>query len=53
MQTGNPIMAKGQVRSNREAKKPKQAKKPTPAALPSGATPIKVAPSSSGNQKKH
>ncbi|WP_181969851.1 hypothetical protein [Paraburkholderia sp. DHOC27] len=46
-------MAKGQMRSNREVKKPKQAKKPTPAALPSGSPPIRVAPSSSSTPKKH
>ena len=31
-------MAKGQVRSNREAKKPKQVKKPAVAAAPDGLT---------------
>jgi hypothetical protein len=46
-------MAKGQMRSNREVKKPKQAKKPTPATLPSGAPPIRVAPASSSTPKKH
>ncbi|WP_281662457.1 hypothetical protein, partial [Paraburkholderia fungorum] len=50
---GEPIMAKGQMRSNREVKKPKQAKKPTPATTPSGAPPIRVAPSSSAAQKKN
>ncbi|MDE1008114.1 MAG: hypothetical protein OSB38_20815, partial [Paraburkholderia fungorum] len=50
---GEPIMAKGQMRSNREVKKPKQAKKPTPATTPSGAPPIRVAPSSSATQKKN
>ncbi|MFM0737825.1 hypothetical protein PQQ51_11335 [Paraburkholderia xenovorans] len=47
------IMAKGQMRSNREVKKPKQAKKPQPATSPSGAPPIRVAPSTSSTQKKH
>jgi hypothetical protein len=46
-------MAKGQMRSNREVKKPKQAKKPAPATLPSGATPIRVTPAPSATQKKH
>jgi len=31
-------MAKGQVRSNKEKKKPKQEKKPTAPALPFGST---------------
>lgn len=48
-----PIMAKGQMRSNREVKKPKQAKKPTPATTPSGAPPIRVAPTVSATPKKH
>jgi hypothetical protein len=47
------IMAKGQMRSNREVKKPKQDKKPQPATSPSGAPPIRVAPSSSATNKKH
>ncbi|MGF6530651.1 MULTISPECIES: hypothetical protein [Paraburkholderia] len=46
-------MAKGQMRSNREVKKPKQAKKPTPTTLPSGSPPIRVAPASSSTTKKH
>ncbi|MEA3087247.1 MAG: hypothetical protein QOC89_4944, partial [Paraburkholderia sp.] len=51
--TGESIMAKGQMRSNREVKKPKQAKKPQPATTPSGAPPIRVAPTVSATQKKH
>jgi hypothetical protein len=47
------IMAKGQMRSNREVKKPKQEKKPQPATAPSGAPPIRVAPSASATNKKH
>jgi hypothetical protein len=47
------IMAKGQMRSNREVKKPKQEKKPRPATAPSGAPPIRIAPSASATQKKH
>ncbi|CAE6695040.1 hypothetical protein R69888_00425 [Paraburkholderia haematera] len=46
-------MAKGQVRSNREAKKPKQDKKLKPATTPSGAPPIRVAQPASATQKKH
>ncbi|RKT26183.1 hypothetical protein B0G69_1919 [Paraburkholderia sp. RAU2J] len=46
-------MAKGQMRSNREVKKPKQEKKPQPATSPSGGTPIRVAPSVAATQKKH
>lgn len=46
-------MAKSQMRSNREAKKPKQPKKLQPATTPSGAAPIRVAPSASATQKKH
>ncbi|RKE26199.1 hypothetical protein B0G76_7811 [Paraburkholderia sp. BL23I1N1] len=46
-------MAKGQMRSNREVKKPKQDKKPKPATSPSGAPPIRVAPSGSTTQKKN
>ncbi len=34
-------MAKGQLRSNKEAKKPKQPKKPAGPALPYGATPLR------------
>jgi hypothetical protein len=52
-QLGESIMAKGQVRSNREAKKPKQEKKLKPATSPSGAPPIRVTPSASATQKKH
>jgi hypothetical protein len=47
------IMAKGQMRSNREVKKPKQDKKPQPATSPSGAPPIRVAPNTSATSKKH
>jgi hypothetical protein len=50
---GESIMAKGQMRSNREVKKPKQAKKPQPATSPSGAPPIRIAPSVPATQKKH
>ncbi|MGF6769094.1 hypothetical protein P3T18_001564 [Paraburkholderia sp. GAS199] len=46
-------MAKGQLRSNREVKKPKQAKKPQPATSPSGSPPIRIAPSTSTTPKKH
>jgi hypothetical protein len=46
-------MAKGQMRSNREVKKPKQEKKPQPATSPSGAPPIRVASSVPAAQKKH
>ena len=46
-------MAKGQMRSNREVKKPKQDKKSAPATLPSGAPPIRVTPASSTTTKKH
>jgi hypothetical protein len=46
-------MAKGQMRSNREVKKPKQEKKPQPATSPSGAPPIRVAQTASATQKKH
>lgn len=46
-------MAKGQMRSNREVKKPKQEKKPQPATSPSGNTPIRVAPSTASTAKKH
>ncbi len=45
-------MAKGQLRSNREVKKPKQAKKTAPASTPFGSTPIKVAPHIAEAQKK-
>ncbi|WP_186310742.1 hypothetical protein [Paraburkholderia sp. BCC1886] len=45
-------MAKGQMRSNREVKKPKQAKKPQPATSPSGSPPIRVQPSASATTKK-
>jgi hypothetical protein len=50
---GSSVMAKGQVRSNREAKKPKQPKKLQPGTTPSGAAPIRVAPSASAAQKKN
>ncbi|MFM0596412.1 MULTISPECIES: hypothetical protein [Paraburkholderia] len=45
-------MAKGQMRSNREVKKPKQDKKPQPATSPSGGTPIRT-PSASTPAKKN
>jgi hypothetical protein len=45
-------MAKGQLRSNREVKKPKQPKKTPPASAAFGSTPIKVAPHLSEAQKK-
>jgi hypothetical protein len=50
---GSPVMAKGQMRSNREVKKPKQDKKSAPATSPSGAPPIRVTPASSTTTKKH
>jgi len=37
-------MAKGQLRSNKEKKKPKQSKKPTGPAAPFGSTQNKTAP---------
>jgi hypothetical protein len=37
-------MAKGQLRSNKEKKKPKQSKKPTGPAVPFGSTPKKPTP---------
>jgi hypothetical protein len=37
-------MAKGQLRSNKEKKKPKQSKKPTGPAVPAGSTRNKTAP---------
>jgi hypothetical protein len=46
-------MAKGQMRSNREVKKPKQDKKSAPATSPTGAPPIRVTPASSTTTKKH
>lgn len=46
-------MAKGQMRSNREVKKPKQEKKPQPSTSPSGAPPLRVKPSVSATHKKH
>jgi hypothetical protein len=50
---GSPVMAKGQMRSNREVKKPKQDKKSAPATSPTGAPPIRVTPASSATTKKH
>ncbi|HEY1999496.1 MAG TPA: hypothetical protein VGH41_20600 [Paraburkholderia sp.] len=46
-------MAKGQMRSNREVKKPKQAKKSPPTTSPSGSPPIRVTPAASATPKKH
>jgi hypothetical protein len=37
-------MAKGQLRSNKEKKKPKQSKKPTAPAAPVGSTQNKTSP---------
>jgi hypothetical protein len=37
-------MAKGQLRSNKEKKKPKQSKKPSGPAVPFGATKSKTPP---------
>ncbi len=45
-------MAKGQLRSNREAKKPKQAKKPPPVLAPSRSVAPRVQPNSADTQKK-
>jgi hypothetical protein len=46
------IMAKGQLRSNKEAKKPKQAKaKPNPGAALNWASPKTPAPVKSGEKK--
>jgi hypothetical protein len=51
--TGRKTMAKGQVRSNREAKKPKQAKKvASPAAGVSWATAPKTTATSAPAKKK-
>jgi hypothetical protein len=36
------FMAKGQVRGNREVKKPKQPKKTTPVSAVAGSTPLRV-----------
>ncbi|WP_206950593.1 hypothetical protein [Trinickia acidisoli] len=45
-------MAKGQLRSNKEQKKPKQAKaKPTPGAAVNWATPKAPPPAKSGEKK--
>jgi hypothetical protein len=41
-------MAKGQLRSNKEKKKPKQSKKPTAPAAPFGSTQNKAPPPSPG-----
>jgi hypothetical protein len=41
-------MAKGQLRSNKEKKKPKQSKKPTAPATPYGSTQNKTTPPASG-----
>jgi hypothetical protein len=46
------VMAKSQLRGNREAKKPKQSKKPLPVSLPSGSRPIKAGPTSLATEKK-
>jgi hypothetical protein len=46
------VMAKGQLRSNREAKKPKQPKKPSPVLLTSGPVSHRVRPISVETQKK-
>ncbi|UVE68581.1 MULTISPECIES: hypothetical protein [Burkholderia] len=45
-------MAKGQLRSNREAKKPKQQKKPPPVLSPSKSVQPSVRFSSAEGQKK-
>ncbi len=51
--SGSRIMAKGQVRGNKEAKKPKQPKKvESPAAAVSWATPKKSAEASASVKKK-
>jgi hypothetical protein len=47
------VMAKSQLRSNREAKKPKQPKKPLPVSLPSASHPLKAGPTSLATEKKH
>jgi hypothetical protein len=44
-------MAKGQLRSNREAKKPKQEKKPSTPAVPFGTIPGRTATSSDSKKK--
>lgn len=48
-------MAKGQLRSNREAKKPKQPKKPAPVWSPSGSAPgnVRSNATTAQAQKKH
>ncbi|SKD04802.1 hypothetical protein [Paraburkholderia hospita] len=46
-------MAKGQLRGNREVKKPKQPKKPSPVSLPSGAARLRETPSVADTHKKH
>jgi hypothetical protein len=43
-------MAKGQLRGNREVKKPK---KPSPVSLPSGAARLRETPSVADAHKKH
>ncbi|WP_175425765.1 hypothetical protein [Trinickia violacea] len=45
-------MAKGQLRSNREAKKPKQPKKPPPGLSPSRSVAPSVQPNSVDTKKK-
>ncbi len=45
-------MAKGQVRGNREVKKPKQPKKPTPVSAVAGSTPLKVPASAAAPKKR-
>jgi hypothetical protein len=45
-------MEKGQLRSNREAKKPKQPKKPPPVWSPSRSDPPSVRPNFVGTQKE-
>jgi hypothetical protein len=46
------FMAKGQVRGNREVKKPKQPKKPTPVSAVAGSTPLKVPASAAAPKKR-
>lgn len=46
-------MAKSQLRSNREAKKPKQPKKPAPVWSPSGSAPSNARSNAAQAQKKH
>jgi hypothetical protein len=44
-------MAKGQIKGNKEAKKPKQPKKPDPVSVVAGSTPLRV-PSGTPAAKK-